>query len=528
MTTTTAIQLRDYQQEAIEALRQAYAEGIRAPAVVLPTGAGKTVIFSSMAATARQRMLILAHRDELISQAADKVRSIAPNVDLGIVKAERNESDRRVVVASVQSLINPVRREALGDIGIIVCDEAHHATAKTYRKIFDHFPDAFRIGFSATLARTDGAALGEVWDDVVYTRSIQDMIEDGYLVKPRGIHVSVADLHLENVKVRGDFTERDLGRELIRALAPELAAKAYVEHASDRSGLLFTPTVEAAYAFGDALNDQGVKTEVVHGAMPVDERRGILARLESGETQVVSNCMVLTEGFDCPRVSCVVIARPTKSAPLYTQIVGRVLRPFPGKVDALVLDITGVSSKVKLATLADLLGAEKREQADPVEQLEEEPTERERIDIDYATGDELLAREVDLFAESTSAWAKTAAGTWFLPAGDKNYVFLRQQPDATWKVWQLSKAEGFADHGGDLGLRAAKRLGEKVARRHGALSSKGWRESPQRASGGQLSFLDKLRIKYDPLTVTKGEASSLIDARLATQTIDRAVASFGL
>jgi superfamily II DNA or RNA helicase len=272
----------------------------------------------------------------------------------------------------------------------VIVDECHHAAATTYRKILEHYGafaeypsnESLVAGFTATLARGDKLSLADVWQSVAYRKDIAFMIRAGYLLDLTGRRVEVDDLDLKNVKRSGgDYQAASLGEAMTASLAPEIVARAYLEHASDRSGVLFAPTVSAAQAFAGALDDLGVKTEVVHGGMPVTERRAIIARFEAGVTQVISNCMVLTEGFDSRRASCVVIARPTRSAPLYQQMVGRALRPYPGQTQALVLDVVGASQVHGLASLIDLSEkpiALKPDQSflDAVDELEEaEPEE---------------------------------------------------------------------------------------------------------------------------------------------------------
>lgn len=330
--------LRPYQSKAIEAIHTKWDAGVVRIATVLPTGGGKTVIFSHLAEEylARnpgKRVLVLAHTDELVLQAAAKMKQVAPHRTIGIVKAERNEVHAELIVASVQSLRGKARRDKLKAVGLIVVDECHRGVAKTYQTILEHFgalppreipegwkPSCLAAGFTATLVRADDKKLSDVWEDVAFRLSIAFMIRAGYLLDIKGRRIEVPKLDLKSIKQSGgDYQEGALGEALIEAMAPEIVAKAYLEHAHDRKGLLFAPTVESATVFAQAFNDLGIVAEVVHGALPRDERRAILLRLKSGETQVVANCMVLTEGFDEPTVSCVVMARPTKSSGLWQQ-----------------------------------------------------------------------------------------------------------------------------------------------------------------------------------------------------------------
>lgn len=436
------LNLRPYQREAVDAIESAWSAGMRRPACVLPTGAGKTVVFAHGAAewlqidaNARSRVLVLAHRTELIEQAASKLRAVAPDLRVGVVKAERNDTLARVIVASVQTLANERRRRMLRDVGMIIVDECHHAVAKSYIDILDHYGalsdeprkgGAVAVGFTATMTRGDDKALGKIWQDVVYQRSIAEMIRDGFLVRPRGRRVLIDDFDLRKIKKsRGDYSEAALGEALEAALAPEAVARAYVEHCADRPGLAFWPTVETAQHAASALNDVGIVAGVVWGAQPAAERAAVLQDFVDGKVQVICNCMVLTEGTDLPLAEVAVIARPTTHAGLYLQMVGRVLRPWLGKVDALVLDVVGAAQKHSLHARVDLFGEDDQlTEREPVDDDEESADPLELADALDDVGPEwrdgpLTSVEIDLFKGSDSAWLVTRGGTWFLPAGER-------------------------------------------------------------------------------------------------------------
>jgi len=326
----TALELRSYQVEAVAAVEAAWSRGVKRPALVAATGAGKTVMFAHLAArflefVPDKRVLVLAHRDELLDQGARKLNDVAPDLRVGKVAAETNVAYATdVVVGSVQTLRIPKRREALTadsrDIGLIITDECHHATSASYRAIYDAFPKALHLGVTATMVRADKARLGDVWDEIVAEIGILKLIKQGFLSDIRAIRVEVADLDLADVRTRGgDFVDSQLGDAMELSSAPEMVAKAFVEHAGDRSAILFAPTVATAELFAHHLNEAGVVTEVLTGTTPKHDRRAMLARYTAGTTQVISNVAVLTEGTDLPRTSCIVMARPTKSAGLFIQ-----------------------------------------------------------------------------------------------------------------------------------------------------------------------------------------------------------------
>lgn len=472
--------LRPYQREALDSVTEIITH-VRRPAVVLPTGGGKTVVFAHMiaewiAANPGKRAMVLVHTDELVLQAVDKLLKVAPHLVIGIVKAARREVRADVIVASVQSLRSEARRNEIRHVGLIVVDECHHATARTYRAILEHYGcfdgRCLAVGFTATLARGDGGPLGEVWEDVAFQRDIAWMVRKRYLVPPRGKSVAVPDFDLSSVRTSGkDFREGDLGDALVDSLAPQVVARAYNVYAQNRcpecieaieqlhedtgewvtpsycdvdgcgsagdtgrTGIAFFPTVASAYVFADAFNTEGIKTEVVHGALPTEERRAILERLESGVTQVVCNCMVLTEGFDSPRVSCIVVGRPTKSKPLYIQMVGRGLRVDPAvpyeSQDCLILAVTPEAARHDLRSIVDLSTKpikEAREGATLIELEDEWADEEEALaaaESRYYEGP-VEVRDFDpLAASSTKLWAKTSAGVYFLPSSRDVWVFL--------------------------------------------------------------------------------------------------------
>src|SRR5690554_2883612 len=356
------LDLRPYQASAIEAITTADREGVRRPLVVHPTGTGKTVTFSHLIARRASigRALVLVHRDELAQQTVAKIGMVAPELTTGVVKAERNEVDRDVVVASVQTIHRDNRLAALlaaGPVETVVVDEAHHAPAPTWTKVLTGLGSfspygPLTVGFTATPER-DGKSLG-VWEKVVSYKSIREMIFHGYLCPITGQTVQTS-MDLGKVrKTRGDYADGSLGDELENSGAIEEIADAYVKYAADRKGVAFTPTVETAAHLAAALCDRGIPAEMVSGGTPVEDRRAILGRLKSGQTQVVTNCAVLTEGFDEPSISCVVVARPTKFHGLYVQMVGRGIRLYPGKKDLLVLDVTGASERHDLVAVVDL------------------------------------------------------------------------------------------------------------------------------------------------------------------------------
>jgi superfamily II DNA or RNA helicase len=547
------VTLRDYQREAITATHDAWVRGVNRAAIVLPTGAGKTVVFAhpdfrtaSDGTPFPGRMLILVHRDELALQAMAKLRAIDPTVSVGRVQNVHNEVDRQVIVGSVQTLARAPRRERIRDVGMIVVDEAHHATARTYREILGHF-GAWRgvptAGFSATLARSeDDAHLGDIWQEVVLRRDVLDGIRQGWLVDVTGKRVAIEGLDLGGVKrSHGDYSEHDLGEHLESADAPEHVSVSYAEHAGDRQGITFWPTVALAHAGADAYEDAGITTRVITGETSSDDRAKMYEEYRRGDVQMLSSVMVLTEGFDMPQASCAVIARPTRSAPLYVQMAGRVLRPHrlpvPGygiKRDALLLDVTGASEEHKLATLADLSVTTKinaRDDESLLDLADEQMAEEERSaavmagEIDPATGRRIV-KDVDLFGDRSSVWLQTPRGTWFVPAGD--WIVFLWPDDSAPGLWKVGGIGAKASVGSArvlddaLTLDWAMQRAEERARQAVSVQDKGridarnarWRSSP--ASAKQLTYAQRLGCTVNPL-MSKGAVGDAISIALAAR-----------
>lgn len=358
------VKLRPYQDEAINAILSARRSGVKRMVVCLPTGAGKTVIFSHLASIAHQRVLVLAHREELLTQARDKLqRALGGRAQVDIEQAQRRASaEAKVVVASLRSLRSERLSRLVNDerFGLIIYDECHHAVAEDNQRVLRElgvFEDDFQgtlVGFTATTRRADGVGLDEVFEELVYRRSLQEMIKDGFLVPLRGYRIST-QTSLEGVAGSGDFPLDALAEKVDIQERNGLVARVIQELARDRRTICFCVTVRHAENLADTLRSCGVPASTIHGEMASAERAAVLRAFREGTTQVLTNVGVLTEGFDDPEVSCVAMARPTRSESLYVQCVGRGMRLFEGKRDCLVIDFVDLSA-LNLVTLPTLYG----------------------------------------------------------------------------------------------------------------------------------------------------------------------------
>jgi superfamily II DNA or RNA helicase len=319
--------------------------GRRRILLVAPTGSGKTVTAGATIAEAvrsGERVLFLAHRHELIMQASAKLHDFG--IDHGVIKAGfPTRPGERVQVASVQTLhARAIRGTAmeLPRADLVIVDEAHHCRAQTYRGIIESYPDAVILGMTATPCRGDGRGLGNVFEVIVECPPVAKLISNGYLVPARVYAPWQPDL--KGVKVeRGDYVENQLAQRMDK---PQLVGDIVTNWhrlAERRPTVVFATGVSHSVHLRDEFCRSGVLAEHIDGSTPVEERDRILAGFAAGTIEVVCNAMVLTEGWDCPAVSCLVLARPTKSMGLYRQMGGRVLRPSPGKTDAIILDHAG-------------------------------------------------------------------------------------------------------------------------------------------------------------------------------------------
>ncbi len=354
------MQLRPYQQTCLKSLAQRYVAGQRRLLVSLPTGTGKTVIFSQFPAFFRmkRRLLVLAHRRELIDQALAKFRAANDTLTVGTEQAGRSAGEAQVVVASVQTL----QRKRLARLDpdqfyLVVVDEAHHAVAPSYKRIFDHLglldPDTPKmlVGFTATPRRGDRRGLGEVFQEIAFSKGMEEMIRDGYLCSIGGWRVR-SDVDLDGVRTRaGDFVESSLAAAVDNAPRNDLLIAAYRKYAPNSRCIAFCVNVAHAQNVAAAFRQAGLRARAVWGAMPPEARAEVIESLSRGDLDVVTNCNVLTEGFDEPSVSCVLMARPTRSLALYVQMVGRGTRIHPGKQALTVIDIADNSRKHALAGL---------------------------------------------------------------------------------------------------------------------------------------------------------------------------------
>ena len=357
----TAPTLRPYQVEAIAAARERFRAGDRGTLIVLPTGTGKTVVFAEVARLTVERgrrVLVLAHRSELLTQAIAKLRAVG--VDAALEQGPNRAGSANVVVASVATLKSKRLAAWSPDaFGVIVIDGAHHATAASYRKIVDHFASAKILGVTATPDRADGIGLDSLFGSrACYVLELRAAIAAGYLVPIRARSIRV-DVDLDGIKrSRGDFDVGELSDAMTEAAVLDASARALLAERGHRLTVAFTVDVEHARKLAEAINAHRPGLAVhVSGKSTDEQRKAAVDGLIAGSIGIVCNAALWTEGFDCPPVACVAIYRPTGSRGLFAQMIGRGTRPSPatGKTDVLVLDFAGTTKRHRLVSAADVL-----------------------------------------------------------------------------------------------------------------------------------------------------------------------------
>ncbi len=579
MTTSTPAprELRGYQTAAADAVERDWADGIRRVGVVLPTGAGKSTVIGELINRGHQRgqrSVILAHRGELLDQMRRDLLAVNPLINpdhIGIVRAEEDDSHCPIVFASLQTLATAKRRQALGPRDLIFWDEVHHAGAEGFHTTFSElggYDRALMAGFTATMHR-DGkgkVGLGDVIEKVSYEKDIAWAIKMGFLVTPRGMTVRIKGLDvLDDVRnVAGDFHQGELAD--VMEAATSYVVEAIQLHAEGRTPIIFAASVDAAHHIADSLADAGFPAEAVTGSMSYAERQPVYDRFRSGETRALVTVQVLTEGADFPMCDTVVLARPTRSKNLYSQMVGRALRLHPGKTDALVLDLAGSARHMKLVSLTQLLpGVDAQEVDEDGNMLcptcgaltgggecyacaELPPVDDDMggdgLDVPMVRTGPVDLTTIDLLATSDNLWMETVGRMPFMPLMEDNQVvFLMPENyvippvgeahSTRWAIGQMStrtKRGGWVTASGRFvseepdwtDLPTAMDSAEVwIVETDQALPRRdqGWRRN-QKPSDKQINFARQLGI---PLAdgMTKAQLSDEISVKLTSRVLDQ-------
>lgn len=535
--------LRDYQEECLQSILDRYREGIRRQLICLPTGTGKTVIFASFPKQfqMKKQMLVLAHREELLEQARAKVLLANPHLQVDIEQASRHASpDCDVLVGSVQTLgrKNSKRLARLNpeNFYLIVVDEAHHAPADSYLRILTYFEvlkaktRKLLVGFTATPKRGDGLGLDKIFQEITYAKTLPEMIEAGYLSPIAGYRIE-SEVDLSSVRTRmGDFVVSDLSQRVNIKERNDLIVAVYKERLEGKKTLCFCVDVEHAYTLAETFAQTGIAAAAVSGDMQRDKRKEVLADFHHGNVQVLANCMVLTEGYDEPSVEGIILARPTKSALLYTQMIGRGTRLYPGKEEVMVVDIVDVTRKHNLTTLPSLFGLNEtfdmegrtvEEVKKAIEWVEENRPYVAAHKAESLTDLRYRCRRIDMLdmntpleleAFSRFAWFSLNPGAYRLGLADSRSLSVESTILGKWEIVLHNRGAASLVTTENT-LRTAIMKAEKYVVKHFpdevrlVMRESFWRHQP--ASPKQIDFLRRKQIDVPP-ELTKGHASHII------------------
>lgn len=393
--------LRPYQQTARESIQQEWDKGVKRTLLVLPTGCGKTIVFSKVAEDCvreGERVLVLAHRGELLDQAADKLEK-STGLKCATEKAEQTSvgSWYRVVVGSVQTLMRETRLEQFDRdfFNTIIVDEAHHCISDSYQRVLQHFEDANVLGVTATPDRGDMRNLGAYFESLAFEYTLPKAIKEGYLSPIKAMTIPLK-LDLSSVgQQSGDFKTSDLGTALDPYLE-SIAAEMW-RVAQDRKTVVFLPLVKTSQKFTNILNSLGFRAAEVNGDS--QDRATVLEDFDQGKYNVLCNSMLLTEGWDCPSVDCIVVLRPTKVRSLYSQMVGRGTRLHPGKTELLLLDFLWHTERHELCHPAHLIAESDEIAKSMTKQIEESVVPLDLEAVEKQAAEDVIAQREEALAK---------------------------------------------------------------------------------------------------------------------------------
>ena len=552
--------LRPYQLEALRKSKEKLDLGVKRQLLVLATGGGKTVVFANLRKHHgfTKKMLVLVHREELADQAADKIAKWNPGCNVGVEMGNRRATPMdEIVVASVPTIgkKNSPRLQQFdpASYDCVVCDEAHHSTADTYLNVFEHFglmtpteKSPLLLGVTATPNRSDGAGLSKVYDDIVFNMGMLPMIRDGWLADLRGVKVD-GGACLDEVKIqRGDFVVGQLSETVNTPERNGTIVKEWFVHARDKQTIAFTVDIAHAQDLAAAYRAAGVRAQAVWGDDP--QRAEKLEKHRKGEITVLTNCAVLTEGYDDWRVACIVMARPTKSQLVYVQCSGRGTRIPDGvsnlidhktagiavaKDNCLIIDVVD-SSRHGLVTTPlifgmnskmDLKGKSAQAAAKILEDKAREYPYSDLSDLTDIDKIDSIATDVDLFRVNYSeevktcsdlSWRKLADGSgYFLSVPDREKVEIRKDLRDVYEI--TGSVNKFIVTQTCDDLKGAFQMADSVILAKGGVKTLLAREAKwhhDEPTPGQIKFCQKLRI-HIPAGATKGQISKAIDAKLA-------------
>lgn len=518
------ISLRNYQKECIAQIKSHVERGNRRLLISLPTGAGKTIIFAQLINDLRLNTLILANNTELLDQAKSKLKMIAPEIDVGLLNATSKELNSSVVVSSIQSARNPQNLEKLKhrEFSLMICDEAHHCGSESFRYVinelgFGNQTKQLLCGFTATPFRTDNKNLGEIFDCIAYEKTPKELIEEGYLCQPKGVKVATnIDLSKVQNGEDGDFQVSSLSAVMDTPEINQLIADSYIKEGLGRQAICFGTTVQHAKNLTLTFESRGISSAPIFGTMPSIERETILKAYKEGSITVLCNCQILTEGFDAPETSCVIVGRPTKSKGLYQQMVGRGLRPFPNKKECLILDFSDTTHSIcNTATLLDNTQA-----CDPKRHRDEQRIKRELIKkLPPKLNQKLKVALVSFDPLGESYLWKKEGGAYVLSGGRSQLIISPECNDLYQIILNQNGSMVIIAKG--LSFEYAFGAAEDYARNHRSMfvmadREAHWRNQP--ISEKQKACFRSYGYRSGIKELTKGQASDLLASGILKRT----------
>ena len=523
------IVLRDYQEECVKRILDAYErDNHGTELIVLPTGGGKTIVFCAVIDALNKQYglntLLIAHRDELLDQGADKYRLIKPHAVIGKVGSGIHNYGGEVTVASIATISRPEHIKRLKQIGfgLIIVDEAHHVAAAGYQKVLEALPDAFKLFVTATPDRLDGKPIlaGKA---PIYSANIIEMIQQGYLCNVRSI-ATKTDVNLDELHTSmGDFQTDELEKAVDIPARNRLIVAKYQEFTPGKRAVAFCVTVHHAQNLARAFNEAGIKAATISGDTPLDERKRIYKAFRAGDILVMTNVMVLSEGWDEPLCEVGIGARPTQSRALFVQQLGRILRLAPGKSIATWLDLTDNCLKHRLEpqSLRKVLNIKTMQDDETlIEAVEREQEEKKSGKAVLRKLKENRSKDMQIDLMQKLEWLPHKNGMFVLTVGAEQHriALVPSQEDGYYSVWarlfpgyeaQMWLADSPLDWAQQVAEKEARKLLADPNARALVDRNAPWRNySP---TPGQLGYLRRFRIRYDEETLTRGQASELID-----------------
>lgn len=407
------LSLYPYQQKALESVTKSFNLNIHKQLLVMPTGSGKTILFIAITKHFNQKTLILAHRDELITQAYKKFKKFWPEANVNTYQGKNSSLDHQIIISSVQTCSQPNRLIQLKkeSFSTLIVDECHHSISVSYQKVINELgfadnPEKLLLGVTATPDRSDKQSLSTIFQENTFSIGIDELIEQGFLSPVKGRQI-LTNIKLTGVKTTmGDFATGELSVVVNVPERNTFIVSKWKEHAASRKTLVFCVSVQHCKDLAAEFNKHGIKAAAVWGKMPRKDRKKILDDLRKGKISIVTSCSMLTEGFDEPSIACVVMARPTKSKSLYTQMVGRGLRkdtnPKTTKTDCLILDFTD-----KTHTLNTVVSLQQVMPNIPMIIEEETPQRKQSNSIvreQTIRSDKDVDKELNLFGKPKYIW----------------------------------------------------------------------------------------------------------------------------